>query len=264
MNASTFAARVIVSTRSDFVSAIAGAIGALKGPLHGGAPGPALDMVFEIGAAERAEAVLREKLSAASGSWASATASTGCAIRGPTCSPRRPSGCTRADGDRGSTISRATWRRRRCACSRSTSRAGELKTNVEFYTALLLHGLGLPTELFTPTFAVGRVAGWTAHCLEQSALGRLIRPQSEYVGSKNGTGNHSKGFEFRWHEILAHARRDAKRCWGSRTSPDGWGPDSCEAWEETKRRDHTRRNLAVYSPLGAHRLGGRLTRTRVE
>lgn len=58
-----------------------------------------------------------------------------------------------------------------------------LQTNVEFYTALLLHGLGLPTDLFTPTFAVGRVAGWTAHCLEQRAEDRLIRPQSEYVGA---------------------------------------------------------------------------------
>jgi citrate synthase len=57
-----------------------------------------------------------------------------------------------------------------------------LDTNVEFYTALLLHGLGLPTELFTPTFAVGRVLGWSAHCLEQLAEGKLIRPQSAYVG----------------------------------------------------------------------------------
>jgi citrate synthase len=57
-----------------------------------------------------------------------------------------------------------------------------LQTNVEYYTALLLHGLGLPTELFTPTFAVGRIAGWTAHCLEQAGENRLIRPQSEYVG----------------------------------------------------------------------------------
>jgi citrate synthase len=59
-----------------------------------------------------------------------------------------------------------------------------LDTNVEFYTALLLHGLGLPTALFTPTFAVGRVAGWTGHGLEQLAVGRLIRPQSEYVGER--------------------------------------------------------------------------------
>ena len=57
-----------------------------------------------------------------------------------------------------------------------------LDTNVEFYTALLLHGIGLPTELFTPTFAVGRVAGWSAHCLEQLRDGRLIRPQSVYIG----------------------------------------------------------------------------------
>jgi citrate synthase len=60
-----------------------------------------------------------------------------------------------------------------------------LQTNVEFYTALLLHGLGLPTGLFTPTFAVGRVAGWTAHCFEQRAQDRLIRPQSAYVGPRD-------------------------------------------------------------------------------
>ena len=96
LNASTFAARVIISTRSDLVSAVTGAIGALKGPLHGGAPGPALDMVFEIGVGRRAPRGAAEKLRAASGSWASATASTGSAIRGPTCSapPRRV--CTRA------------------------------------------------------------------------------------------------------------------------------------------------------------------------
>ena len=60
-----------------------------------------------------------------------------------------------------------------------------LQTNVEFYTALLLHGLGLPTELFTPTFAIGRVAGWIAHCFEQQRLNRLIRPQSVYVGEQH-------------------------------------------------------------------------------
>jgi len=60
-----------------------------------------------------------------------------------------------------------------------------LQTNVEFYTALLLHGLGFSTELFTPTFAIGRVAGWIAHCFEQQALNRLIRPQSVYIGVKD-------------------------------------------------------------------------------
>jgi citrate synthase len=62
-----------------------------------------------------------------------------------------------------------------------------LQTNVEFCTALLLHGLGLPNQLFTPTFAAGRVAGWTAHCFEQRALDRLIRPQSVYVGGRDGS-----------------------------------------------------------------------------
>ncbi len=61
----------------------------------------------------------------------------------------------------------------------------KLQTNVEFYTALLLHGLGLPTDLFTSTFAISRVAGWTAHCFEQQATGRLIRPQSYYAGTKD-------------------------------------------------------------------------------
>ena len=61
----------------------------------------------------------------------------------------------------------------------------DLQTNVEFYTALLLHGLGLPAQLFTPTFAASRVAGWTAHCFEQQALDRLIRPQSAYVGPRD-------------------------------------------------------------------------------
>ncbi|HKH76324.1 MAG TPA: citrate/2-methylcitrate synthase, partial [Rubrobacteraceae bacterium] len=62
-----------------------------------------------------------------------------------------------------------------------------LYTNVEYYTALLLHGLGLPTELFTPTFTASRVAGWTAHCFEQRELDRIIRPQSEYVGAEDRT-----------------------------------------------------------------------------
>jgi citrate synthase len=182
LNASTFTARVIASTGSDFVSAITGAIGALKGPLHGGAPGPALDMVFEIGSASRAEQVLRAKI--ARGERLMGFGHRVYKVRDP-----------RAD------VLEA-------AAARMFARAGDLSlydlarsveatavrlleehkpgrrlnTNVEFYTALLLHGLGLETQFFTPTFAVGRVAGWTAHCFEQRALGRLIRPQSVYIG----------------------------------------------------------------------------------
>jgi citrate synthase len=185
MNASTFAARVITSTRSDTVSAVVGAVGALKGPLHGGAPGPALDLVFEIGEANRAEPYLREKLER----------------------DERLMGfghrVYKVRDPRAEVLSRAAERLYETGeeaplyelARRVENTAVELlaeykpgrnlQTNVEFYTALLLHGLGLPTELFTPTFAIGRVAGWTAHCMEQRASDRLIRPQSAYVGARD-------------------------------------------------------------------------------
>jgi citrate synthase len=185
LNASTFAARVIMSTGSDIISAVTGALGALKGPLHGGAPGPALDLVFEIGEPERAEAVLRKKL---------------------------------ADGERLMGFGHRVYRTRdpraevlAAEAERLFARAGNaklydlaravetvavqllhehrperhLQTNVEFYTALVLHGIEFPTDLFTPAFAAGRVAGWTAHCLEQLAVNRLFRPDSVYIGVRD-------------------------------------------------------------------------------
>ncbi len=191
MNASTFTARVITSTHSDMVSAIVGAIGALKGPLHGGAPGPALDMVFEIRqrAARSGKSVADE-----AEAWARQAVTSGDRIMGfghRVYKVRDP----RAD-----VLDKAA--------ARLFARAGEaslyedarsveevmlrvleelkpgrnLKTNVEFYTALVLHGVGLETALFTPTFAVSRVGGWTAHVLEQLKEGRLIRPDAAYVG----------------------------------------------------------------------------------
>jgi citrate synthase len=184
-NASTFTARVIVSTRSDLISAITGAVGALKGPLHGGAPGPALDTVFEIGSADRAEEVLRAKL--ARGERLMGFGHRVYRVRDP-----------RADvlGAAAERFYHRAGDMTLYELARSVEATAlrllrehrpdrRLDTNVEFYTALLLHGLGLPTELFTPTFAIGRVAGWTAHALEQLDRGRLIRPQSEYVGERN-------------------------------------------------------------------------------
>jgi citrate synthase len=184
LNASTFTARVITSTGSDLGSAIVGAVGALKGPLHGGAPGPALDMVFEIGEPGRAEAVLRAKLDA--GEKLMGFGHRVYKVRDP-----------RAD-----VLARAAERlytRAGDMSLYSLARAVEaeairlldeykpgrrLRTNVEFYTALLLHGLGLDVSLFTPTFAVSRVSGWIAHALEQRKANRIIRPQSEYVGPR--------------------------------------------------------------------------------
>jgi citrate synthase len=182
LNASTFAARVIISTQSDLISAVTGALGALKGPLHGGAPGPALDMVFEIGSPERAETVIRSKLDR--GERLMGFGHRVYRVRDP-----------RADvlAQAAEVFYARGGDRALYALARSVEQTAlrllheykpdrRLDTNVEFYTALLLHGLGLPTELFTPTFAIGRVLGWSAHCLEQLRDGRLIRPQSAYIG----------------------------------------------------------------------------------
>ena len=182
LNASTFAARVIVSTRSDVISAITGAVGALKGPLHGGAPGPALDMVFAIGTPERAEPVIRAMLDRGErlmgfGHRVYRVRDPRADVLGQAAERFFSSGVDRSVYDLARQVEATAL-----GLLREHKPDRRLDTNVEFYTALLLHGLGLPTELFTPTFAVGRVLGWSAHCLEQLRDGRLIRPQSAYVG----------------------------------------------------------------------------------
>ena len=182
MNASTFAARVIISTRSDLVSAVVGAVGALKGSLHGGAPGPALDVVFEIGKADRAEEYLRAKLKR--GERLMGFGHRVYKVRDPRADVLSAAAGRLYASDADQDLYRLALEVEKTAIRLLEVHKPErnLNTNVEFYTALLLHGLGLPTQLFTPTFAVGRVAGWTAHCFEQRGLDRLIRPQSEYIG----------------------------------------------------------------------------------
>jgi citrate synthase len=182
LNASTFTARVIVATGSDLVSAVTGAVGALKGPLHGGAPGPALDMVFEIGTAEHAESYLRAKLDR--GERLMGFGHRVYKVRDPRAEVLSVAAerMFRDEGDM------ALYELVKVVEDTAVSLLAEykpgrnLQTNVEFYTALLLHGLGLETALFTPTFAVSRVAGWIAHCFEQQQNGRLIRPKSNYIG----------------------------------------------------------------------------------
>lgn len=182
MNASTFAARVVTSTGSDGVSAIVAAIGALKGPLHGGAPGPVLDMLDAI--ADEANAA----------AWIDAELAAGRRIMG------MGHRVYRVRDPRAAVLERAIARLEqagvttgRLALARAVERAAEgalrskypgrpLAANVEFYTAVLLDSVGIDRALFSPTFAVGRVAGWSAHVLEQRATGRLIRPASRYVG----------------------------------------------------------------------------------
>jgi citrate synthase len=181
-NASTFAARVIVSTHSDLVSAVTGAVGALKGPLHGGAPGPALEMVFEIGEADRAESVILAKLER--GERLMGFGHRVYRVRDPRADVLAAAAerFYRTEGDRELYDLATAVEKTALEVLAKHKPDRRIHTNVEFYTALLLHGLGLPAELFTPTFAVSRVLGWTAHCLEQLREGRLIRPESRYVG----------------------------------------------------------------------------------
>lgn len=182
LNASTFAARVIIATQSDLVSAVVGAIGALKGPLHGGAPGPALDTVFEIGTADRAEAVLQAKLD--SGERLMGFGHRVYKVRDPRAEVLSVAAekMFRTDGDM-ALYDLAKEVEETAVRLLAIHKPGrKLQTNVEFYTALLLHGLGLETDIFTPTFAIGRTVGWLAHCFEQIENGRLIRPKSRYIG----------------------------------------------------------------------------------
>ncbi|MEX1143539.1 MAG: citrate synthase/methylcitrate synthase [Anaerolineales bacterium] len=185
LNASTFTARVIASTASDFVSAVVGAIGALKGPLHGGAPGPALDLVFEIGEASQAEEVLRRKLQA--GERLMGFGHRIYKVRDPRADvlAKAAREFYEADGDMKLFNLVLDVEQVALRVLEEHKPGRNLQTNVEFYTALLLHGLGFPIECFTPTFAVGRVGGWLAHCFEQRRAGRIIRPQSEYVGESD-------------------------------------------------------------------------------
>jgi citrate synthase len=185
LNASTFTARVITSTGSDLVSAVVGAMGALKGPLHGGAPGPALDMVFEIADASRAETFMRQKLERRErlmgfGHRVYRTRDP----RADVLSAAAEQMYQRSGDMKLYTLAREVEEVAiRLLAERYPER--NLKTNVEFYTALLLHGLGMSAELFTPTFAISRAAGWIAHIFEQRRQSRIIRPESEYIGVRD-------------------------------------------------------------------------------
>jgi citrate synthase len=183
LNASTFAARVIASTQAGLTSSVLAALSALKGPLHGGAPGPVLDMLDAVGTPQNAD------------SWIAAALAKGERLMGfghRVYRVRDP----RADALKGAVRALATSGAidpARLALAEAVEAAAlaqlrlkkpdrPLDTNVEFYTALLLEALGFPREAFTCVFAMGRVSGWIAHAREQAVDGRLIRPMSVYVG----------------------------------------------------------------------------------
>jgi citrate synthase len=191
MNASTYAARVVTSTGSDMVSAVVAAIGALKGPLHGGAPGPVLDMLDAVLNAEGARAWIDRELDA--GRRIMGMGHRIYRVRDPRAAvfERQAQELARAMAARGDAeagrvlarleVARAVEREAEAALARRHPER-PLKANVEFFTAVLLEAIGLPREGFSPAFAVGRVAGWCAHAVEQRERGRLIRPTSVYIG----------------------------------------------------------------------------------
>ena len=176
-NASTFTARVITSTGADVAGAMSGALAALSGPLHGGAPSRVLDMLDAIGDAENAEA------------WIAAELAAGGKIMG------FGHAVYRADDPRSETL-RATAvelggdlveraiaiESRLLAALRAWRPNAVIVTNVEYYAAVVLHLAGLPQEAFTPTFTTSRIVGWGAHLLEQAADNKIIRPSARYIG----------------------------------------------------------------------------------
>jgi citrate synthase len=183
MNASTFTARVIASTRSDLVSAVTGALGALKGPLHGGAPGPVLDMLLEIGSADRAEQWMRSEL--AQGRRIMGFGHRVYKVRDPRAEvlSHVAERMGQAQLENRQLYDLALQVEQTALRVLAEAKPGRnLRTNVEFYTALVLQALGLDPHQFVAMFACGRTAGWCAHVIEQHAQDHLIRPQSEYIG----------------------------------------------------------------------------------
>jgi citrate synthase len=178
MNASTFTARVIASTQSDLVSALTGAVGALKGPLHGGAPSKVLDMLHAIGTADNVEGWLTNALD--NGERLMGFGHRVYKAEDPRAEILREMAKTASDPDFFKLSKLTEDKALQMLTERKPGR--RLYTNVEFYSAAVLAAVGLPGDMFTPTFAVSRSVGWSAHVLEQVSNNRLIRPQSQFVG----------------------------------------------------------------------------------
>lgn len=178
LNASTFAARVVAATLSDLHSAIVAAIGALKGPLHGGANADVMRMLLEIGpeaGPQRAEEVVRAKL-------ARKEKIPGFGHRVYRTEDPRATHLRRMSKALGEQAGQRAWYEMSARIEAVVKAERRLNPNVDFYSASTYYTMGIPVELFTPIFAVSRIAGWTAHVLEQYANNRLIRPRAEYTG----------------------------------------------------------------------------------
>ncbi len=178
LNASTFAARVAAATLTDIHSTIVGAIGALKGPLHGGANADVMRLLLDIGKdgpVEKAEEVVRARL-------ARKEKIPGFGHRVYHTEDPRATHLRQMSRDLGQRAGEPMWFEMSQRIEALVKTEKKLNPNVDFYSATTYHALGIDVDLFTPIFAVSRVSGWTAHVLEQFANNRLIRPRAEYIG----------------------------------------------------------------------------------
>jgi citrate synthase len=178
LNASTFVARVAAATLTDLYSAIVGAIGALKGPLHGGANADVMRMLIEIGQdapPERVDEAIRGKL-------ARKVKIPGFGHRVYRTEDPRATHLRKMSKELGERSGNTRWFEMSRRIEQLVTGEKKLYPNVDFYSASTYYTLGIPIDLFTPIFAVSRVSGWTAHCLEQYANNRLIRPRTDYIG----------------------------------------------------------------------------------
>ena len=179
MNASTFSARVTISTLSDIYSAITSAIGTLKGPLHGGANEGVIQMLEEIGSEDKVDAYIEQQL-------AEKKKIMGIGHRVyKTLDPRAPH-LQKMAIKLSSQLGEPKWIKMSERIAQLMKEKKNLNANVDFYSATVYYSLGIPTDLFTPVFAIARTSGWCAHILEQLEDNRLYRPLSEYVGEPVG------------------------------------------------------------------------------
>jgi len=182
LNASTFATRVVASTLAGLTSSVLAGLGALKGPLHGGAPGPVIEMLDAIEAHGDAAGWLRNEI--AQGRRIMGFGHRIYRVRDPRADMLKA--VVRQLGGEGETGRRLAFaeevEKTALEVLRIAKPQRSLQTNVEFYTALVLEAAGFPPQAFSNVFAAGRVAGWIAHAREQQTTGRLIRPQSRYLG----------------------------------------------------------------------------------
>jgi citrate synthase len=178
LNASTFAARVAAATLTDIYSAIVAAIGTLKGPLHGGANADVMRLLIDISqdaTPERIDEAIRSRL-------ARKVKIPGFGHRVYRTEDPRATHLRRMSKDLGERAGNLRWFQMSQRIEQLVTGEKKLYPNVDFYSASTYYTLGIPVELYTPIFAVSRISGWTAHCLEQYSNNRLIRPRTDYIG----------------------------------------------------------------------------------